>query len=70
MGLSVPASVDWHSYTSSPNSIRFVNRYRDYKRNAALLDFDDLLHHARDLVKDKCAGALSVGKTLPAYSGR
>ena len=25
--------------------------YRDYKRNAALLDFDDLLHHARDLLK-------------------
>ena len=26
--------------------------YRDYKRNAALLDFDDLLHHARDLLKN------------------
>ncbi len=25
--------------------------YRDYKRNAALLDFDDLLHHATDLLK-------------------
>jgi ATP-dependent exoDNAse (exonuclease V) beta subunit len=25
--------------------------YRDYKRKAALLDFDDLLHHARDLLK-------------------
>ena len=25
--------------------------YRDYKRRAALLDFDDLLHHARDLLK-------------------
>lgn len=25
--------------------------YRDYKRQAALLDFDDLLHHARDLLK-------------------
>jgi len=25
--------------------------YREYKRNAALLDFDDLLHHARDLLK-------------------
>ena len=25
--------------------------YRDYKRNAALLDFDDLLQHARDLLK-------------------
>ncbi|MDE0528102.1 MAG: UvrD-helicase domain-containing protein [Truepera sp.] len=28
------------------------DRYRDHKRNAALLDFDDLLHHARDLVKE------------------
>jgi exodeoxyribonuclease-5 len=27
------------------------NLYRDYKRNAALLDFDDLLHHAADLLK-------------------
>lgn len=27
------------------------NLYRDYKRNAALLDFDDLLHDARDLLK-------------------
>ena len=26
--------------------------YRDYKRHAALLDFDDLLHHARDLLKE------------------
>ena len=25
--------------------------YADYKRQAALLDFDDLLHHARDLLK-------------------
>ena len=25
--------------------------YREYKRDAALLDFDDLLHHARDLLK-------------------
>ena len=25
--------------------------YRDYKQQAALLDFDDLLHHARDLLK-------------------
>jgi exodeoxyribonuclease-5 len=26
--------------------------YRQYKRDAALLDFDDLLHHARDLLRD------------------
>lgn len=25
--------------------------YRDYKRQAALMDFDDLLHHARDLLR-------------------
>jgi exodeoxyribonuclease-5 len=28
------------------------NLYREYKRNAALLDFDDLLHHAVDLLKN------------------
>ena len=32
--------------------------YRDYKRDAALLDFDDLLHHARDLLKNN--GAVRV----------
>lgn len=26
--------------------------YRDYKRDTALLDFDDLLYHARDLLRD------------------
>ena len=26
--------------------------YADYKRQAALLDFDDLLYHARDLLAD------------------
>ena len=26
--------------------------YREYKHDAALLDFDDLLHHARDLLKN------------------
>ena len=29
--------------------------YQDYKRDAALLDFDDLLHHARDLIKNNGA---------------
>ena len=28
-----------------------LDLYRNYKRGAALLDFDDLLHHARDLLK-------------------
>ena len=28
------------------------DRYRDYKRDAALLDFDDLLYQARDLLRD------------------
>ncbi len=31
---------------------RLRDLYREYKRDAALLDFDDLLHHARDLLKD------------------
>ena len=30
----------------------FRNLYRNYKRDAALLDFDDLLYQARDLLKD------------------
>lgn len=28
------------------------DRFRDYKRSAALLDFDDLIHAARDLLRD------------------
>jgi exodeoxyribonuclease-5 len=32
---------------------RLRELYRDYKRQAALLDFDDLLHHARDLVSER-----------------
>ena len=31
----------------------FRDLFRDYKRNAALLDFDDLLYQARDLLRDK-----------------
>src|SRR5690606_16102925 len=27
-----------------------MERYRDYKRSAALLDFEDLIHSARDLL--------------------
>ena len=30
----------------------FRDLYRDYKRNAALLDFDDLLYQARDLLRE------------------
>lgn len=29
-----------------------LQRYRDYKRSAALLDFDDLIYAARDLLRD------------------
>ena len=29
-----------------------MDRYRDYKRSAALLDFDDLIYAARDLLRD------------------
>lgn len=38
------------------------NLYHEYKRGAALLDFDDLLHHARDLLKgnDSVRAALAV----------
>ena len=36
--------------------------YRDYKRGAALLDFDDLLHHARDLLKSDEAVRLALAK--------
>ena len=32
------------------NSTGLRALYADYKRQAALLDFDDLLHHARDLL--------------------
>ena len=43
--------------------------YRDYKRNAALLDFDDLLHHTRDLLKNNAAGANRSCGTLPQHFG-
>ena len=36
--------------------------YRDYKRGAALLDFDDLLHHARDLLKSDEAVRMALAK--------
>jgi exodeoxyribonuclease-5 len=35
-------------FASEFNGLRVL--YADYKRQAALLDFDDLLHHARDLL--------------------
>ena len=39
--------------------------YRDYKRNAALLDFDDLLHHARDLLKDNALVRAALAARYP-----
>lgn len=39
--------------------------YADYKRNAALLDFDDLLHHARELLKSNEAVRQSLARRYP-----
>ena len=39
--------------------------YREYKRNAALLDFDDLLHHARDLLRDNEAVRRAIAMRYP-----
>lgn len=39
-----------------------VARYRDYKRNAALLDFDDLIFAARDLLRDHDAIRRALGQ--------
>lgn len=39
--------------------------YADYKRSAALLDFDDLLHHARDLVKGNEAVRQALARRYP-----
>ena len=39
--------------------------YRDYKRNAALLDFDDLLHHAGDLLKSNEGVRLALRRRYP-----
>jgi ATP-dependent exoDNAse (exonuclease V) beta subunit len=39
--------------------------YADYKRQAALLDFDDLLHHARDLLKDSETVRQALARRYP-----
>ena len=39
--------------------------YADYKRKAALLDFDDLLHHARDLLKGNEPVRQALAKRYP-----
>ena len=41
------------------------NLYREYKREAALLDFDDLLHHARDLLKTNAAVRSALARRYP-----
>jgi ATP-dependent exoDNAse (exonuclease V) beta subunit len=43
------AALAFQRFVSEFDALRKL--YADYKRNAALLDFDDLLHHARDLLK-------------------
>lgn len=42
-------ALAFHRFVAEFGVLR--NLYRDYKRNAALLDFDDLLHHAADLLR-------------------
>ena len=44
------SSVAYQSFVAEFDAIRTL--YRDYKLDAALLDFDDLLYHARDLLRD------------------
>ena len=39
--------------------------YRDYKRTAALVDFDDLLHQARDLLRDDETVRAALAKRYP-----
>ena len=39
--------------------------YASYKRQAALLDFDDLLHHARDLLASNPAVRQALGRRYP-----
>lgn len=39
--------------------------YREYKRKAALLDFDDLLHHARDLLKGNESVRQALARRYP-----
>jgi ATP-dependent exoDNAse (exonuclease V) beta subunit len=39
--------------------------YRDYKRAAALLDFDDLLHHAAELLKSNETVRQALAKRFP-----
>jgi exodeoxyribonuclease-5 len=41
------------------------NLYAEYKRNAALLDFDDLLYHTRDLLKNNEAVRQSLARRYP-----
>ncbi len=43
------ATLAFQRFVSEFDALREL--YADYKRKAALLDFDDLLHHARDLLK-------------------
>lgn len=44
---------------------RLRELYRDYKRNAALLDFDDLLYQARDLLRDNESVRKALARRYP-----
>ena len=51
--LAVQQSAASHSLAALIPLVRPVmDRFRDYKRSAALLDFDDLIFAARDLLRD------------------
>ncbi len=68
-------SDDYQSFTASIAAValaRFVGEfdqlralYADYKRQAALLDFDDLLHHARDLLADDTGLRQALARRYP-----
>ena len=47
-----------------------MERFRDYKRSAALLDFDDLIFAARDLLRDHEAVRHALAAPLRPCPGR
>ncbi len=57
------AALAFQRFVSEFDALRKL--YADYKRNAALLDFDDLLHHARDLLKGNEAVRGALARRYP-----
>ena len=53
-------ALAFERFVAEFNALRDL--YRDYKRGAALLDFDDLLHHARDLLKSDEAVRMALAE--------